>query len=151
MRPVNQRLAFYAKVKFDHLSFCMDKRENYFLFGKYCSHRSRSWHYTKWIDELNEYQRSSSFFYLGQRSLRFKIKSCFFSETKFHMKAYGWVTWPRCPPFPYMDKPFKSLLQNQWTDDLETWHVALGTRVLKRLFKWWPWVDLDLFSGYWPI
>ena len=45
--------------------------------------------------KLNEYQSSRSLFDLGQRSLRFQIKSCFLSEniesfsTKFHMKAYG--------------------------------------------------------------
>ena len=29
----------------------------------------------------------------------------------------------------------KSLLQNQLTDDLETWYVALSMQVLPRLFK----------------
>ena len=58
------------------------------------------------------------------------------------------VTWPRWPRFPYMVKTFKNLLlQNQKSYDLETWHVALGTQVLQRLYKWWPWVDLDLFYG----
>ena len=27
------------------------------------------------------------------------------------------------------------LLQKQWTDDLETWYVALSMKVLPRLFK----------------
>ena len=27
------------------------------------------------------------------------------------------------------------------------WHVALGTQALQSLYKWWPWVDLDLFYG----
>ena len=39
----------------------------------------------------------------------------------------------------------KLLLRNQKAYDLETWYVALGARVLPSLFKWWPWVDLDLF------
>ena len=39
----------------------------------------------------------------------------------------------------------KLLLQNQKTDDLETWSAASGAPVLPSLFKWWPWVDLDLF------
>ena len=39
---------------------------------------------------------------------------------------------------------FKKLpLQNQLIDILETWYVALGIWVLLRLFKRWPWVDLD--------
>ena len=29
--------------------------------------------------------------------------------------------------------------------DLEIWHVAWGTQALQSLYKWWPWVDLDLF------
>ena len=58
------------------------------------------------------------------------------------------VTWPRWPPCPYMVKTFKNLLlQNQKSYDLETWHVALGTQALQNLYKWWPWVDLDLFYG----
>ena len=58
------------------------------------------------------------------------------------------VTWPRWPPCPYMVKTFKNLLlQNQKTYDLETWHVALGTQAPQSLYKWWSWVDLDLFYG----
>ena len=58
------------------------------------------------------------------------------------------VTWPRWPPCPYMVKTFKNLLlQNQKSYDLETWHVAFGTQALQSLYKWWPWVDLDLFYG----
>ena len=44
-------------------------------------------------------------------------------------------------------KTFKNLFQNQEPYDLETWHVALGTQALQNLYKWWPWVDLDLFYG----
>ena len=45
-----------------------------------------------------------------------------------------------------MVKTLKNLLlQNQLTDDLETWYVALCIRVLPRLFKLSPWVDLDPF------
>ena len=39
------------------------------------------------------------------------------------------------------------LLRNQKTDDIETWYAAFGARVLPSLFKWCPWVDLDLFYG----
>ena len=41
----------------------------------------------------------------------------------------------------------KELLRNQKADDLETWYVALGVRVIPSLFKWYPWVDLGLFYG----
>ena len=54
------------------------------------------------------------------------------------------VTWPRWLPCPYMVKTLKNLLRNQKADDLETWYAASGARVLPSLFKWWPWVDLDL-------
>ena len=58
------------------------------------------------------------------------------------------VTWPRWAPCPYMVKTLKNLLlRNQKADDLDTWYAALGARVLPILFKWWPWVDLDLFYG----
>ena len=47
-----------------------------------------------------------------------------------------------------MVKTLKTLLlQNQKSYDLDTWYVALSTRVLPNLFKWWPWVNLDLFYG----
>ena len=56
------------------------------------------------------------------------------------------VIWPRWSPCPHMVKTFKNLLlRNQKTYDLETWYVALGIQVLPSLFKWWPWVDIDLF------
>ena len=58
----------------------------------------------------------------------------------------SWVTWPRWPPCPYMVKTLKNLLlQNQLTNDLETWYVALCMWVLPRVFKLSPWVDLDIF------
>ena len=40
------------------------------------------------------------------------------------------------------------LLWNQKADDLESLFAASYTRMLlKQLFKWWLWVDLDLFYG----
>ena len=48
---------------------------------------------------------------------------------------------------PIYGKNLKNLLlQKQYADDLETWYVALSMQVLPRLFKLWPWVDLDLFN-----
>ena len=47
---------------------------------------------------------------------------------------------------PIYGKTLKNLLlQNQKTNDLETWYVALCMGVLPKLFKLWPWVDLDPF------
>ena len=47
----------------------------------------------------------------------------------------------------HMVKTVKNLLWNQKAVDFENWYAALGTWVLPNLFKWWPWVDLDLFYG----
>ena len=47
---------------------------------------------------------------------------------------------------PIYGKNLKNpLLQNQLTNDLETWYVALCMWILPRLFKLSPWVDLDPF------
>ena len=46
-----------------------------------------------------------------------------------------------------MVKALKNLLWNQKAHDHETWYAASGAQVLPSLFKWWPWVDLDLFHG----
>ena len=49
---------------------------------------------------------------------------------------------------PIYGKKLKNLLlRNQKADDLETLYAALGAQVLPSLFKWWPWIDLDLFYG----
>ena len=102
--------------------------------------------------KLSEYQRSRSFFDPGQRSLRFQSISLFFSETvgwfvtKVHMKAYGRMGMKiYTNEFGHMTnmvamriygKNLKNLLlQKQYTDDLETWYVALSMQVLQRLFK----------------
>ena len=90
----------------------------------------------------------------------------FFSKTawpvkaKFHMKpqwdggtkvcsqGLGHLTKMAAMPI-YDRKPFKNLLlQNQRASDLVAWYVALGTGAHYRLFKWWPYVDLDLFNSY---
>ena len=49
---------------------------------------------------------------------------------------------------PIYGKTLKNIfLWNQKAADFESWCAALGTWVLPNLFKWWPWVDLDLFYG----
>ena len=50
------------------------------------------------------------------------------------------------PVIPIYVKNLKNLLlQNQKPYDFETWHIASGTQALQSLYKWRPWVDLDLF------
>ena len=48
---------------------------------------------------------------------------------------------------PIYGKNLKNLLRNQKANDLETWYAASAVWLLPSLFKWWPWVDLDLFYG----
>ena len=65
--------------------------------------------------------------------------------TKFHMQPLGILGTKSCSndlghttkmaAMPIYGKNLKNLLQNQETDDLETWFVALCMRVLPRLFK----------------
>ena len=86
----------------------------------------------------------------------------FSSETALPIKAKFYVEPPweggtkvyinghmtKMAAMPIYCKTFKNLLlQNQKSYDLETWHVALGTQALQNLYKWWPWVNLDLFYG----
>ena len=88
---------------------------------------------------LYEYQRSRLFFDLVEVH-SVSTFSNFFSLETVH------VTWPRWPPCPYMVKTFKNiLLWNRQADDLEIRYAASSARALPNLFKWWPWVDLDLF------
>ena len=49
---------------------------------------------------------------------------------------------------PIYDINLKNLLfWNQKADGLESWYVASGAQVVPSLFKWWPWVDINLFYG----
>ena len=65
---------FYPKVKFGHIGFCMGKSENY-LFLETVAVLGLKVARIIQLNELmklSEYQRSRSFFDLGQRSLRFQ-------------------------------------------------------------------------------
>ena len=65
---------FYATVKFGHIDFCMGKSENY-LFLETIAALGLNIVWSIQLNELrklSEYQRSRSFFDLGQRSLRFQ-------------------------------------------------------------------------------
>ena len=47
----------------------------------------------------------------------------------------------------YDKKKLNLLLWKQKADDLESWYAASGIRVLPFMFKWYLWVDRDLFYG----
>ena len=58
-----------------------------------------------------------------------------------------YITWPRWLPCPYIKKIIIIKISFSGTKrlmNLETWYAALVTRVLANLFKWRPWVGLDL-------
>ena len=105
---------------------CMGKSEiYYFLITIATLHLKVAWSIQlNEFMKLNEYQRSRSFFDLGQRSLRLQCLNFFFSQKqlghldpKLIWKLKGewerkfiqmsWVTWPRWPPCPYMVKTLK--------------------------------------------
>ena len=86
----------------------------------------------------------------------FSLETARLIEAKFHVNLPwngGTKVCSNCPGYmtkmaamPIYGKSIKNLLLwNQNADDLETWYAVLGTRVLPNLFKWWPWVDLDVF------
>ena len=55
-------------------------------------------------------------------------------EKKFYINDSGHMT--NMAAMSIYGKTLKNfLLQNQWTNDLETWYVALSVQVLPRLFK----------------
>ena len=78
-------------------------------------------------------------------------------EAKFHMEppwdggmkvcSNGPGHMTKMAAMPIYGKNLKNLHWNQKADDLETWYAASCARVLPSLFKWWPWVDHDLFYG----
>ena len=77
---------------------------------------------------------------------KFHMEPPWDSRTKVSSNGSGHMT--KMAAMPIYGKKLKNLLlRNQKADDLETWYAALGAQVLPNLFKWWPWVDTDLFYG----
>ena len=88
----------------------------------------------------------------------FSLETAKLIEAKFHMeppwdggtKVYwngrGHMTNMATMPI-YGKNIRKSTSRESKADDQESCYVASGARVLPSLFKWWPWVDLDLFYG----
>ena len=82
---------------------------------------------------------------LGQSKSKVYTERPWDGGTKVCSNGPGHMT--KMATMPIYGKNLKKNFRNQKADDLETWWAALGARVLPRLFKWWPWVDLDLFYG----
>ena len=123
----------------------MDISETVVVYGIKIGRCSQLNEYMK----LYDYQRSRSFIDLGPRSLRFNIfnllflRNCLADWSQISCGAsMGWgmkvsiqmvyVTWSRWPSCPYMVETLKNLLSwNQKVDDLGSWYVASGARVLE--------------------
>ena len=82
----------------------------------------------------------------GPIEAKFHMKPSLDGGTKICSNGPGHMTKVAHMPI-YGKNLINLLLKNQKAYDLETWYAALGARVLPSLFKWWPWVDLDLFYG----
>ena len=133
------------------------KKWFFLFFRNYCSLRSQSClkHSAKWVNEVSWVSKVKVILWpwskvtqISKGDLKPKLIYIWKLKGEWEWKCIqmSWVTWPTWPPCPYMEKTLKNLLlQNQLTDDLETWYVALSMQVLPRLFKVWPCVDLDLF------
>ena len=131
---------FYAKVKFGHIGFCMGKSEYYLFFGNFCSLRSQSClkHLGKWVYEVEWVSKVKVILWFWSKVTQIsKLKLVFLKNSLaiWYQNSYeslrenkewkfiqmSWVTWPTWLPCPYMGKTLKNLLlQNQWTNDLET-------------------------------
>ena len=99
---------------------------------------------------------------------------CRLSSTRFkHLLRNHWADWSQISYGVSMGWRNESLFKQSWSHDKMAampihvygknlkkssspepkgrcpWNLyaALGARVLSSLFKWWPWVDLDLFYG----
>ena len=116
---------FYAKVKFDHVGFYMGKSENYLFFRNYCSLGSQSCLKlsAKWVFEVGWVSKVKVILWPWSKVTQIsKLKLVFLKNS--------WAIWNQSSYEPI---------------DLETWYVALSMQVLPRLFKLWPWVELDPF------
>ena len=78
---------------------------------------------------------------------KFHVESPWVRETKVYSGHLGHMTKMAATPI-YGENPSKNLLlRNQRASYLGPWYVAFGHWAHQSLFKWWPWVDLDLFYG----
>ena len=155
---------FYAKVKLGHIDFCMGKSENYVFFGNYGSlgshsclkHSTKRVYEVEWVSKVNIVLWPCSkvtqisklkLFFLKNRWVIWNQSSYESSRGNGNKNLYKWVgSHDQHGRHAHIRvKTLKNLLQKQKTNDLETWYVALCMEVLPKLFKLWPWIDLDFF------
>ena len=131
----------------------------FYLFGQGVPNETKGMINLKWT-YINISGKGHSLTFLKDHSVS-TFSNIFFSETtgpveaKVHME-FPWDGWTKVcsnglghmtkmAAMPIYGKNL--LLWNRKADDLETWYAASSTQVLPSLFKWCPWVDLDLFYG----
>ena len=66
--------------------------------------------------------------------------------TKLDIIGPGHMTKMASMPIYDKKKKIKNLPQNRKSHDIESWKKANRTWTLQKLYKLWPWVDLDLFT-----
>ena len=77
---------------------------------------------------------------------KFHVAPPYEGRTKVYMNGPSHRTKMAAMPI-YGKNLYKFHLQNRKFYDPETWYAASGTQCLQSLYKWWPWVDFDLFYG----
>ena len=82
----------------------------------------------------------------GAIEAKFQVELSMDGGTKVCSNGPGHMTSMAAMPI-YSTNLKNLLLWTKKTDYLESWYAASGTRVLSSLFKWWHWVDRDLFYG----
>ena len=92
---------------------------------------------------LNSFSSEST----GQIKVKFHMELLLDGGTLVCSNGPGHMTNMATMPIYGKKKLKHPLLWNQKADDHETLlYASLSARVLPSLLKWWPWVDLDLFS-----
>ena len=128
---------FYTKVKFGHIGFCVGKSENYYLLITIAALGLK----VAWSIQLNEfiklseYQRSRSFFDLGQRSLRFQSWNFFFLKN-------SWAIWNQSS-YESLREHGNEIYTNELGHMTNMAAMLIYGKNLKKFspepIVWWPW------------
>ena len=152
---------FYAKVRFGFIGFCMRKSENYYFFGNYCSLRSQSClkHSTKWVNEVEWISKVKVILWLWSKVTQI-------SKLKLVFHRNSWAIWNQSSYESWSEYGNENLykwvgshdqhghngknLKKSFSPEAIDWwpwnfFCSIFMEVLPKLFKLWPWVDLDPF------
>ena len=108
-------------------------------------HKVIHWPWSK-VTEIQHFSNFFSWENAGPIEAKYHVEPQWDRGTKICSNGLGPLT--KIAAMPIYGKNMKnSSSWNQNADDLESLYSASGTQVLPCLFKWWPWVDHDLFYG----